>query len=44
MENLDHKLNKLHVFYREQIARGNLNAYKRIDLTYQDQVVAQRYY
>ena len=43
-ENLDNKLNKLHVFYREQIARGNLNLYKRIDLTYQDQVVAQRYY
>lgn len=44
LDNLDEKLNKLHVFYREQVARGNLNAYKRIDLAYTDQVVAQRYY
>lgn len=44
LERLDEKLNKLLVFYTEQIARGNLNIYKRIDLTYQDQVVAQRYY
>jgi cell division protein FtsQ len=44
MERLDEKLNKLLVFYTEQIERGNLNIYKRIDLTYQDQVVAQRYY
>lgn len=44
MERLDEKLNKLLVFYTQQIERGNLNIYKRIDLTYQDQVVAQRYY
>jgi cell division protein FtsQ len=44
MERLDEKLNKLLVFYTQQIERGNLNNYKRIDLTYQDQVVAQRYY
>lgn len=43
-DQLDEKLNKLLVFYREQIARGNLNAYKRIDLEFQDQVVAERYY
>jgi cell division protein FtsQ len=44
LDDLEGKLNKLEVFYREQIARGNLNAYKTIDLAYKDQVVAQRYY
>jgi hypothetical protein len=41
---LQAKLDKLFTFYFEQIQRGNLNDYKRIDLSYQDQVVAQRYY
>lgn len=41
---LQAKLDKLFTFYYEQIQRGNLNDYKRIDLSYQDQVVAQRYY
>jgi cell division protein FtsQ len=41
---LQNKLDKLFTFYHEQISRGNLNDYKRIDLSYQDQVVAQRYY
>jgi cell division protein FtsQ len=44
LDDLEGKLNKLEVFYREQIARGNLNAYKNIDLAFKDQVVAQRYY
>ena len=43
-EHLEEKLNKLLVFYTEHVERGNLNVYKRIDLTYADQVVAQRYY
>ena len=43
-EELQNKLDKLFTFYHEQISRGNLNDYKRIDLSYQDQVVAQRYY
>ncbi|HBP46141.1 MAG TPA: hypothetical protein DD635_09565 [Flavobacteriales bacterium] len=41
---IEDKLNKLLVFYTEHIKRGNLNVYKRIDLTFSDQVVAQRYY
>ena len=44
IEHLEEKLNKLLVFYTEHIERGNLNVYKRIDLTFADQVVAQRYY
>jgi cell division protein FtsQ len=44
LDHLESKLNKLEVFYREQITRGNLNAYKNIDLAFKDQVVAQRYY
>lgn len=44
VDRLDEKLNKLLVFYTEHVERGNLNVYKRIDLTYTDQVVAQRYY
>ena len=43
-EHLQEKLNKLLVFYTEHVERGNLNVYKRIDLTFADQVVAQRYY
>ncbi len=43
-EHLEEKLNKLLVFYTEHVERGNLNVYKRIDLTFADQVVAQRYY
>ena len=43
-EELQRKLDKLFTFYHEQIRRGNLNDYKRIDLSFQDQVVAQRYY
>jgi len=31
-------------FYREQIRRGNLNEYQRINLAFEGQVVAQRYY
>lgn len=44
MEDLEAKLANLFTFYAEQVQRGNLNAYKRIDLSFQDQVVAQRYY
>lgn len=43
-QHLEEKLNKLLVFYTEHVERGNLNVYKRIDLTFADQVVAQRYY
>ena len=43
-DHLEEKLNKLLVFYTEHVERGNLNVYKRIDLTFADQVVAQRYY
>lgn len=43
-EELQKKLDKLFTFYHEQISRGNLNDYKRIDLSYHGQVVAQRYY
>jgi hypothetical protein len=39
----DHKKRNLLAFYRAHIARGNLRNYKRIDLTYRDQVIAQRY-
>tara|TARA_B110000285_G_C14922984_1_gene513518 strand:+ start:68 stop:853 length:786 start_codon:yes stop_codon:yes gene_type:complete len=42
--NLQTKLNNLLTFYREQIRRGNLNEYKRINLAFAGQVVAQRYY
>lgn len=38
-----HKKRNLLTFYRAQIERGNLRNYKRIDLTYRDQVIAQRY-
>ena len=41
---LDSKLNNLLTFYREQIRRGNLNEYQRINLAFAGQVVAQRYY
>lgn len=38
------QLDHLNAFYREQIARGNLNDYKRISLKYEGQIVAQRHY
>jgi hypothetical protein len=38
-----HKKRNLLAFYRAQVARGNLRNFKRIDLTYRDQVIAQRY-
>jgi len=44
LDELNQQLDNLIVFYREQIARGNLNAYKHIDLSFEGQVVAQRYY
>lgn len=44
LENLQTKLDNLLTFYQAQIARGNLNDYKRIDLAFEGQVVAQRYY
>lgn len=34
---------KLSIFYREQIARGNLNEFKQIRLDYDGQIVATRY-
>ena len=34
---------KLSIFYREQIARGNLNEFKQVRLDYAGQVVATRY-
>lgn len=37
------KWNKLSIFYREQIARGNLNEFKQLRLDYDGQVVATRY-
>jgi cell division protein FtsQ len=43
-ENLERQLDKLFTFYHEQIRRGSLNDYKRIDLSFHEQVVAQRYY
>ena len=39
----DHKKRNLKAFYRAQVKRGNLRNIKRIDLTYRDQVIAQRY-
>ncbi|MDA0728848.1 MAG: hypothetical protein O3B70_03375 [Bacteroidetes bacterium] len=39
----DHKKRNLLAFYRAHIQRGNLRNYQRIDLTYRDQVIAQRY-
>ncbi len=39
----EHKKRNLLAFYRAQVERGNLRNYKRIDLTYRDQVIAQRY-
>ncbi|MEE2919253.1 MAG: hypothetical protein VYA72_03555 [Bacteroidota bacterium] len=41
--NCAHKKRNLLAFYRAQVKRGNLRNYKRIDLTYRDQVIAQRY-
>ncbi len=38
------QLAHLDAFYREQIARGNLNEYKSISLKYEGQIVAQRHY
>lgn len=43
-EHLERKLSKLFTFYHAQISRGNLHNYKRIDLSFENQVVAQRYY
>ena len=37
------KWGKLSIFYREQIARGNLNEFKQVRLDYAGQVVATRY-
>ena len=42
-DNCEHKKRNLLAFYRAQVKRGNLRNYKRIDLTYRDQVIAQRY-
>jgi len=39
----EHKKRNLLAFYRAHIERGNLRNYQRIDLTYRDQVIAQRY-
>lgn len=39
----EHKKRNLKAFYRAQVKRGNLRNIKRIDLTYRDQVIAQRY-
>lgn len=44
LASLPTKLNQLDAFYREQIARGNLNDYKHISLEYDGQIVAQRLY
>tara|TARA_Y100000739_G_C20557424_1_gene441299 strand:+ start:148 stop:882 length:735 start_codon:yes stop_codon:yes gene_type:complete len=38
----DQKKNLI-TFYREQVKTGNLKNYKRIDLSYKDQVIATRY-
>lgn len=38
-----HKKRNLLAFYRAHVQRGNLRNFKRIDLTYRDQVIAQRY-
>lgn len=42
-EDSDHKKRNLLAFYRAHVKRGNLRNFKRIDLTYHDQVIAQRY-
>ncbi len=39
----EHKKRNLLAFYRAHVQRGNLRNFKRIDLTYRDQVIAQRY-
>ena len=39
----EHKKRNLLAFYRAQVDRGNLRHFKCIDLTYRDQVIAQRY-
>jgi cell division protein FtsQ len=41
---LDEKLHNLALFYREQVARGNLNQYEKISLEFKGQVVAKRYF
>ena len=41
--NSEHKKRNLIAFYRAHVKRGNLRNFKRIDLTYSDQVIAQRY-
>ena len=38
------QLHHLDAFYREMIARGNLNDYKKISLKYEGQIVAQRHF
>jgi hypothetical protein len=42
-KDVQHKKRNLLAFYRAHIERGNLRTYQRIDLTYRDQVIAQRY-
>jgi cell division protein FtsQ len=44
LAHLNTNLVHLDAFYREQIARGNLNDYKKISLKYEGQIVAQRHY
>ena len=44
LAHLSQNLMHLDAFYREQIARGNLNDYKKISLKYEGQIVAQRHY
>lgn len=44
LASLPQQLHHLNAFYREQIARGNLNDYKKISLKYEGQIVAQRYH
>ena len=41
--NSEHKKRNLIAFYRAHVKRGNLRNFKRSDLTYSDQVIAQRY-
>jgi cell division protein FtsQ len=44
IDELPRQMHYLDAFYREQIARGNLNDYKKISLQYEGQIVAQRHY
>ncbi|MAO46390.1 MAG: hypothetical protein CL823_04500 [Crocinitomicaceae bacterium] len=42
-QDVEEQKKNLITFYREQVKSGNLKKYRKIDLSYQDQVIATRY-